>query len=458
MSIRTEGSFTVAWLVATLAFLLPGPAAAQRALPPSLTLDEAIRLAKHNNPSFLATSNDEDVARWDVRSAYGALLPSVSVGSSLSWQGPGEQRFGSITTSQLGYGDQPSYYFSSYDLAVSFSLSRAQWLAPGQAKATRDATTAQIRSAEATLVLTVTQRYLDVLRQEEGLRLAEQELSRSQFSLRLAEGRLTVGSVTPLDVHAAEVEVGRARILLLQAENFVHSSRLNLVQQLGFDPQAGPVLSTTFELVDPPWTEGELTDLALKRSPSLSALRANEKAAGYQVKVANSSYFPTLSLSTGISGFTSQPSDAGYFVRQAEAQYRAQKQSCELQNTYLEALDLPTQDCSNIMLTNRDRRAILNSYDAFPFDFTRNPPSASLSISFPVFQGFGRQRSVEAAKAQRKDARLQVRERELALRVEIGSGLALVQTAFQTAVLEENNQQLAEKQLRLAQEQYRLDP
>jgi len=145
-------------------------------VPFRLTLDEAIRIARLQNPGFQSVRNDSRVADWSVRSAYGDLLPFANLSSSLSWQGRGEQQFGSLTTSQLGFGDEPSYYFSSYNAGLSYSIGAESLFRPGRAKAARNATVALIDQAEANLVRDVTIIYLDVLRQQEGYLLAQQEL------------------------------------------------------------------------------------------------------------------------------------------------------------------------------------------------------------------------------------------------------------------------------------------
>jgi outer membrane protein TolC len=50
----------------------------------------------------------------------------------------------------------------------------------------------------------------------------------------------------------------------------------------------------------------------------------------------------------------------------------------------------------------------------------------------------------------------QVREQELALEADISIGLGNVKTAYQSALLEERNRALADQQLSLARERYRL--
>jgi hypothetical protein len=57
---------------------------AQRA-PSRLTLEEAITLAKGNNPLYLSTQNDMAAANWQTREAYAAFLPrSMSVALRLT--------------------------------------------------------------------------------------------------------------------------------------------------------------------------------------------------------------------------------------------------------------------------------------------------------------------------------------------------------------------------------------
>ena len=187
-------------VLALIAISVTTPLCAQQISTRSLSLDEALEIARENNPNFLQSRNDESLSNWDVRQAYAALLPTASIGSGVSWQGPGEQQFGSLTLGDLGFGNQPSYYFSNYNIGLNYSIDWRTIKGPAQAKAQRGVTLAQIDLAEASLISTVTNAYVEILRQQEALRLAEQQLENSQFNLRLAQGQLEVGSVTPIDV------------------------------------------------------------------------------------------------------------------------------------------------------------------------------------------------------------------------------------------------------------------
>jgi outer membrane protein len=358
----------------------------------------------------------------------------------------------------LGFGNQPSYLFSSYSLGLSYSLDGRVLMALPQAKADRDAQVAQGEVSIAQTVFLVTQAYLEVLRQEEGLAVARQELERAEGNLRLAQGQVTVGSGTPLDSRQAEVAVGRSRVSVLVAENGVRTGKFRLAQQMGLDPQDGFELATSFEVSEPNWEEDELISLALEMNPSLRGLRATQRVQEYSVKMAKSAYFPTLSFSAGTSGFAREASDPDYLVGQAQGNSFAQIARCQAENDLYSRLadPLPPQDCSRFLFTEAQRQDLVNQNNVFPFDYTRNPPSASFSISLPIFQGRRRSRDLATAQIAEKDLRFQVRNSELALRADIASGLATLQTAYQAALIEDENQVWANEQLRLAQERYRL--
>ncbi|NJD11517.1 MAG: hypothetical protein FIB01_14150, partial [Gemmatimonadetes bacterium] len=94
----------LARLACLLAAVGAGPVQAQQAparVPASLTLQEAVALARRNNPDFLATANDIAAADWAVRAAYGSLLPNADASTSFSYQAAGGSRIGLVTSENL---------------------------------------------------------------------------------------------------------------------------------------------------------------------------------------------------------------------------------------------------------------------------------------------------------------------------------------------------------------------
>jgi outer membrane protein len=444
--------WAVAGLLATL------PLQAQQTVPASLSLEEALDIARSNNPVYLQAANNRDLADWDVRQAYGQLLPSASANSSVTWQGSGEQQFGTLTLGDLGFGNLPSYYLSSYGLSLSYNLNWSTLKGMSSAKAQRAATVAETRVSEATLVSQVTLAYLEVLRQQEAVRLSEQQLENSSFNLRLAQGQLEVGAATPIDVGQAEVQVGRSEVAVLQAENSLATARMRLMQRLGVPVDQSAVLSTEFVLEEPGWELEDLYAQALGLNPGLEARRYRKVAADVGVSSARGAYYPSLSISTGWSGFSREASNVDLQIAQAQAGVAGQVSQCNAANELFSRLadPLPLQDCGVFAFTDAQRQTIVDQNNQFPFNFQSSPLSVRATISVPIFQGLSRQRGLEAAKIQRDDLEQQVREQELALRADLSIALANVRTAYQSALLEERNRDLADQQLLLARERYQL--
>lgn len=445
------------WFIGILTVYMVAPGlSAQDVVDLSLSLEEAIAIALQNNPGFQATRNDEVTADWDVKSAYGALFPSATSSGGISWQGPGEQQFGSITAQELGFANQPSFWSSNYNLGLSYSVSGSTLLAPGQAKARRRATRAQVANAGALLVFRVTQQYIAVLRQSEQVKVSEQQLERTAFNLRLAQAQYEVGTASAVEVAQAEVGAGRAEVAVLLDQNQHETARIRLLQLMGVDLDQPVVLTTPFRLAEPMWDKDELYELGLDGNPNLRALRESHRASEFGVKIARSAYLPSLSLNTSFSGFSQQATSTDFRVASAEAQSIAAINNCLFQNDLFSRLadPLPASDCSTLAFSDRNAQTIRDANDVFPFNFTKNPPRASLSISLPIFQGLSRQRQVEAAQVQREDLRHNLREQELALRADIATGLATLRTAYRSALLEQRNQAFSDEQLRLARERF----
>ncbi len=441
-------------IAATVLILVGTPAMAQDA-PATLTLDEAVRLAYEYNPDYRSRLNEEGVAEWGVRSAYANFLPGATVGGGLSYQQGGQARIGGFTAGDIGLGSTPDYYFSSYSVSVDLGLSGADFYQVGREKASLRSVQAGLEAAGQTLEANVTRQYLAVLRSGDAVDLARSELERAVANQSLADARFAVESATAIEAKQAAVERGRAEVGLLRAETVLHNQRVRLLELIGLELDGEVELTSDIPVFEPRWTLPSLLDMAMESQPELAAARASTRAAEAGVRMARSAYWPSLSLSTGLSGYTRRVGSDQYLLDQA---LNSQRSQCTLTNQLVVALQLPvpTEDCSAIQLSDTQRSQILAENDQFPFDFVGEPLSLSLGVSLPVFQGLNRKRQLEASRAQADDARWQLRARELATRAQVETSYRDLTAAYEAVRLEERNLELARDQLRLARERYRL--
>ncbi|HUE96393.1 MAG TPA: TolC family protein [Longimicrobiaceae bacterium] len=420
----------------------------------TLSLREAIEAARSANPDFLAQRNQLGSAAWQVRSAYGSLVPSVNASNSIGYTATGERRFDSVVLDR-----QPEIYSSRYSLGMSLSLNGSTLLAPSVARAQERATVQQVEGAAANLEANVTQRYLTVREARDGVAQAEREVTRVTEHLRLAEARLEVGAGTQLDVRRAEVQHGQAEVRLLQAQNTAANELLLLGQVVGSRLPNDVVLTEHFDLFEPVWQVEQLIGVARAENPQLRASRAQADAAGTRAKAARSMYLPTVSLSAGLSGYVSQAATVDPMISQELQRAGSIYNQCLQQNEIRGAVGLPTAPCADPGLPGveaqiRDRLMAENR--GFPFDYIRQPASASITVSIPVFTGLNRQLQVEEARVARLNAEHEVRAQELQLEVDVETALRNLQTAYRAALLQQRIRDTAEQELALAQERFRL--
>src|SRR5712691_8822892 len=433
----------------------PAFALGQHPVPANLSLADAITLARANNPAYRQTIHDRAPAAWGVRNAYASLLiPTVTASGGLGYAGPGQQRF--LTSN---FSQSVSTWSSSYNLSLDWILSGQTLSQPGLKHAQLTAADADIAGAETNLVTAVTQQYLTVLQARDNLGVARQQLEHDVEFLRLAQARYDVGRASLIDVRQAQVARGTAEVVLLRAQTAVQVEKLRLFQQIGVSAPVdlGTVqLTDTFTVQTPTWQLSDLLGMAEQQNPSLKALRERERAAGWGVKAASSSWGPSLSLSAGWSGFTQKLSDINPTIAAIRQSAQTDSLACAYENAaWLNTGQTPL-NCAVLINTAPEEQALRDQNNRYPFHFTPQPFQARLTVTIPLWGNFQQPLQVSQAKAQQQDLQESVRARGLQVQTDVSQAYLTLQTAFQTIAIQDTNRTAAREQLQLATERYRV--
>jgi outer membrane protein len=442
-------------VLAALALVLAASAASAQAAMPTpgapLTLDDAISLARRNNPAFLSVANNRRTADAAVRSARGALLPSADASFGSRYQQGGQQVFNGLSFTNSSDAIQ-----SSYGLNLSYRINSASFVNPKAAMANRDAVEADITGNSEQLRAAVTQQYLTVLQAQARSALQDTLVKTAQTQLDLAQAKVAVGSGTSLDIRRAEVALGQQQVALLTARNNVEVEKLRLFQQMGVPQPAGIVLTTEFPIDPPNLGLDALLDMARRQNPAIVALRSRERAASLNVRVAKAEYTPTLSLSTGWGGNSYQYTDADFLVNQARAGVLGQQSSCFQQDSIRTRVGLPASNCGAIQFTDAQAAAIRSKNSQFPFKFQRSPLALAAQLTIPLFDNFNREERVQRASVERDDANYNVKAKDLALTADVTQAYLTLRTGAQTVALQEQNASKAKEELAFAEERYKV--
>ncbi|HUQ83539.1 MAG TPA: TolC family protein [Gemmatimonadaceae bacterium] len=421
---------------------------------PVLSLQDAISLARRNNPLFLQTRSARQRAGAALRTSYGVLLPDVSTSFSNSYREGRPQFFGG-----QAFGSTSDVISSDASLNISAQYNGANLLAPKVQRANLEAAESDLTNADAVLRLAVTGQYLNVLAAQARAQLNDTLLTSAQAQLELSRARAAVGAATTLDVRRAEVQVGQAQVAVLRERNNIETEKLRLFQQLGVEQPTSVRLSTELPVVEPTLNLQELLSGARRQNPALASAKSRESAAGLTVRQARSAYLPTLRIQTGLSGYTSQATDINGEIANERFSAAQGLSSCLGTDSLRVRSGLPSiaGSCgSRFTFTDADAAAMRSANAKYPFDFTRDPITFGASLSVPIFNGFQREQRVQEAEATRNDARYNVRAQELRVTAEVTTGYRNLMTAYQAVQIQTQNSQAAREALALAQERFRV--
>lgn len=404
---RLSGVLTIVFLAGAVSFS-QGPT---ERTPKPITLDGAVQIALERNISVLTAQYALEGQQSAVTAAYGNLLPTLS--ASGSWQRTQAQ---TQTTFVQGVGDLPIARTSttnSFRTSISSNLLLFDGFAStaGVNRATSTAVSAEqtVNRSRQSVVFQVQTLYSNLLRDEELLKVNEDNLKRDRRQLEQIVESNRVGSKSIADVYRQQVQVGNDELALIQAQNTYDKARADLVFALGLsvtdaydfhDPSIKPDIDTTeFKAVNEQYRDyRSLVNEALGVRPDYLSAAENVNAANSAVTVAIGGHFPTISAFASY-GFNSPK-------------------------------------ISNLS----DNRSLI----------------WGLNLSFPLFNGWQTTNQVQQAKVTLKTAEQELSQAERQVQVDIAKSLLDLEAAEKQVYVTINSVISATEDRRIAEEKYSL--
>lgn len=263
----------------------------------SWTLQECIDWAMDHNLTVAGSEISLENSRIDENSARMAWLPSVngSVGENFS--------FG------RGIGGNNTYE-SGNSSSTSFSVGANMTLFDGLATPRRmqlaklnlDAATADLEKARDDVSVQVAQAYIQILYNYEIRDVAARQVTIDSLQVERLQGLFDTGKASAAEVSQQKATLAQSRVTLIQADNNIRASLLDLAQLLEFPYWEGfsvvrPNVSFASALIPHP---DEIYAEALGVRPAIRAEKLRLEGAQKQIQIAKASYYPSLSLGGGV--------------------------------------------------------------------------------------------------------------------------------------------------------------
>lgn len=377
-------------------------------VPATLTLDEAIAIARDRNPTYRQAVNQRRASGAQMRSAFGQFLPSVSASMSFggytSQRVTGEDDFGRPVALPAPIDFQGSSASQSIGASVTLFDGLTNLNSMRASRATTEQWTAAADRAAQQMAAETARRFYSVLRTERLVELEQRLLESSREQLANTERLFRTAGATREDVLGAQADVANQQMAVARAQGDVDKAMLLLKEQMGLAEeirfQAVGELPT---VSDPSGLTAEgLVGAATQDNPQLARMEAAANAAELRATASRGSRWPTV---------------------RASASY--------------------------------GRSMSLSSYDAL---FEVNPRnrtfSFGLQMDWPLFTGFRTSQAVAQADVDARNAEEQLRAARLQLEREVRSALIDVQNAYRALQLAQQSAEFSRERLSLAQERY----
>lgn len=274
------------------------------------SLRQCIDYAIEHNVSVLQTQNTAEQQKVDVNTAKWARLPNLngSASQNYSWgrsASPADNSYINTNSGSSNFGLSTNVpLFTGMQLPNQYALSKLNLKADME----------DLKKAKEDLSVNVASSYLQVLFNQELLKVAQEQvtLSKEQYAriAKLAE----LGKSSVAEVAEAKARIAQDELSLVQADNNYRLSLLELSQLLELPTPEGftldfPDVNPTFVPITPP---NDIYVQAMTSKPGILAAQYRLEGSERSIRIAQSGYYPQLSFGAGLStGFYTVNGKAG---------------------------------------------------------------------------------------------------------------------------------------------------
>lgn len=313
-----RGGLLAAVYSAGLALSIAAPASAE-------TLAEAIALAYDSNPTLQAQRATQRALDENWVQARSGYRPNASLGGNFLYEElrtPGSAAFVDVD----GDGNREFVNGKSESNSASATLSLTQPIfTGGRVAAAVNAAEADIlagrealRRTEATVMQSVIQAYADTRRDQEGLRIREENVRVLQRQLDESKARFDVGEITRTDVAQSEARLAAAEAQLSQAQAQLAASRAAYAAVVGQNP--GDLAGEPDLAAMLPADVAQAYEAAEVNNPQIRQAEYAQQASRARLAGAKAEHMPNLGIGGSVGyGGTADPWAGSDAVRQVRA-------------------------------------------------------------------------------------------------------------------------------------------
>lgn len=260
----------------------------------TLTYDEAVKLALEQNVSLRTQQNEMKIVKAQKAQSRGEVAPSISA-SLDGYRANGntflQQEARTINTTSEGLN-------ASFGANMNIFSGFAQMNLIKLTNAGFEAQQSLIERTSQEVIFNVSSQFLQVLLDEEFLKIAEDNLNTQELLFRQIETMVEAGNRPRSDLYDQKAVVKNNELLVLQAKNNLSNDKSKLAITLQVDPV------NSISVIDPQWNLDQIIIMqpnleklyttAISSRPDLKQFEYSEIMAQKSISVSKASFVPSL--------------------------------------------------------------------------------------------------------------------------------------------------------------------
>jgi outer membrane protein len=274
---------------------------ASTATPRPITLAEAVELARRNSLVRVEARGRSRTAAAQVRSAYGAFVPTLNITGGGTRQLPEGDRTRIENGQVIVLPPTPWSYNTTIGSSLQLFDGGRRLFELHQAHAEQDAAETNENAQQFEAVLEAKQQYFNVLAWREAVAAATVQLEQAEQQLKTAVLRVRAGSATRSDSLRSVIQVSDARLALSESRYNVVVANASLTRAVASPEPVTAASEDSVSLTGISVGEAELVQI-VERSPSVQQAEADLQVALAGQKVARTGYIPTVNAAYNYSG------------------------------------------------------------------------------------------------------------------------------------------------------------
>ncbi len=408
-----------------------------------VTFDEAVQTALDQNTDLKRAQASARQSSAEAQSEWMDFAPDLNLSGSYS------RDFGrNFSQEQVGFiNESTDYLNTSGQSSITLFNGFENIASLRQAKDQVRASEMDLQRTQREVAFTVMDQFIALVESREQERVRREQLEALRQQLQQTEEFVDAGASPVSDLYQQQADVADAEQQLLQAQREREVSKTRLIQTLQLNPQGAydfqvPELEEDTEAADT-YDRSTLIEEAFQNRLDLEVAKSERQAAEHNVRMARSSYYPSLSLSGNYgSRWTSRP------------------QSLPVEGTSqppkIGEIN-PVNGEDPVQFTIPGTGGVETREPSFSDQLDNNRGGTiSLSLSFSIFDRFQRNTQVEQAQVQAQNAEYALQDQRQQVALEVRQAHLDYKNAVQQLEAANKRLKAAEQAQTATQERYNL--